>query len=192
MTAAGVSYAEAREALAEVLVPGSVEHCERVAQESARLARAYGLDEERARLAGLLHDWCRDADDPDLLAAAARLKVPITETDRRRPYLLHARVAAAELEERFPGLDADVLEAIGAHTLGEMGMGPLAEAVYVADMIEPARAWHGVEELRSAVGVSTLGELFARALARTLGHVIARGRPIHPTALAVWNSIAGR
>lgn len=190
MTSAGPTYAEAREALSEVLAPESVAHCERVAESSAAVAHAYGLDEERARLAGLLHDWSRDADDPDLIAEAERLGIAIADPDRRRPYLLHARIAAAELKERFPGIDAEVLEAVATHTLGEVGMGPLAKVVYVADMIEPARKWLGVEGLRSAVGVSSLDELFVAAFAHTLGHVIERGKPLHPTALAVWNSIA--
>ena len=57
-----------------------------------------------ARLAGLLHDWCKEAGRDELLAAAQRLGIEITTVDRVRPSLLHGPVGAAELAESFPGL----------------------------------------------------------------------------------------
>lgn len=182
---------EAHAALSRRLGPGSLGHCERVSDAARRIAVSYGLDEEPCALAGLLHDWSRDDDDATLLADAERYGLSVNAIEHARPYLLHARTAAERLREAFPGLDGDVIEAVAAHTLGSPGMGEPAKAVYVADTIEDARTWEGVEELRRAVGAVTLDELFTRAFQHTLAHVVDRRRRIHPQAIEVWNSLVG-
>ena len=171
----------------QALSEESREHCVRVAETAAGIAAAYGEDEEAARLAGLLHDWDRDTSADELLERAAAKDVEVTEEDRLVPYLLHSRVGAAELAERFPGLDASVLEAVATHTLGAPAMRPLSKIVYVADMLEPVRSYYGVDELRDAVGVCTLEELFRRAYTRSLIRVMERRRHIHRTTVETWN-----
>lgn len=182
---------EAHAVMAARLGGRSLAHCERVSETAARIAAAYGADPEAAGLAGLLHDRDRDEDDAGLLEAAERHGLGIDDVERARPYLLHSRTAAEELRSDLPGISEEVLEAVEAHTLGSDGMSDLAKVVYVADMIEPARDWDGVEELREAVGEVDLGELFTRAYQVTLAHVVAKRRRIHPRALEVWNSLVG-
>ena len=68
------------------------------------LARRFGAPEEKAELAGLLHDLCRELPDDETLAAAARHGIPVGPTEARRPRkILHGPVAAAELAERGAG-----------------------------------------------------------------------------------------
>ncbi|TLM80490.1 MAG: HD domain-containing protein [Actinobacteria bacterium] len=180
---------DVRASLASRLSERSLGHCERVAAAAASLASEYGLNPKAAELAGLLHDWHRDAGDDDLLASAEELGLDVDEVERARPYLLHARTAAAEVRREFPGIGEDVVHAVEAHTLGSVGMSDLAKAVYVADMIEPARSWEGVDELRASVGEVGLDELFFRAYQRTLCHLVAKRKRIHPRAHAVWESL---
>ncbi len=101
-----------------------------------RLAEVYSLDAEKARLAGLLHDWCKDVSGADLIDRAVALGIPVSDVDRAVPYLLHAPVAAAELSVEFPGISRDVLDAVGAHTYGS-GTSRRLDGVYVADTLEP-------------------------------------------------------
>jgi predicted HD superfamily hydrolase involved in NAD metabolism len=186
------SFEEARAAVRERLSRESGEHCERVAETSAEIANAYGEDVDVARLAGLLHDWDRDTSADELLDRAVASGVEVTQEDRLVPYLLHARVGAAELSERYPGLDARVLEAVATHTLGAPVMSPLAKIVYVADMLEPVRSYPGVEELREAIGSCALDELFRRAYTRSLMRVLERRRHIHEATVETWNQqVAG-
>ena len=49
------------------------EHTLGVAGTAARLARAYGVDERKARLAGLLHDWDKGYDDAGIRARVEEL-----------------------------------------------------------------------------------------------------------------------
>ena len=180
---------EARAALTTRLGKATFAHSEAVAETAARLAREYGVDPDAARMAGLLHDWCKECGDEELLAAAALHGIDVTVADRARPRLLHARVAAAELRETFPGLPTEVVHAVEAHTFGDDHMDDLARVVYVADMIEPGRTHRGVHELRSSVGRVPLHELMLAACAMTMRHVIDSRRPLHPDSVGTWNAL---
>ena len=74
------------------------EHSKRVATTAEEMALIYGVDEGKARMAGLLHDW-----DKGLSLDEQRARVdefgldidPLIITDM--PYLLHGPTAAAAL-----------------------------------------------------------------------------------------------
>ena len=143
-----VTYEAAEQVLAERLGEESLEHSRRVAETAGRLADTYGADVASARLAGLLHDWDRELTEDELREAAASACMDVTDVDLARPYLLHARTAALALEEAFPGLARDVLDAVARHTMGASEMSDLDKVVFIADMIEPGRTYKGVDKLR--------------------------------------------
>jgi predicted HD superfamily hydrolase involved in NAD metabolism len=186
---APVSFDEARLAVQARLGAKGAEHCARVAETAAELAAAYDVDVEFARLAGMLHDWDRDRGKHELLDAARSEGLAVTPTDESVPYLLHARTGAAGVAETFPGLPAEVVQAVARHTVGARDMTPLDEVVYLADMIEPARDYPGVDELRSAIGRVPLSELFALGYQHSIMHLVRRRRRIHPETLDVWNAL---
>ncbi|MDO9557146.1 MAG: bis(5'-nucleosyl)-tetraphosphatase (symmetrical) YqeK [Coriobacteriia bacterium] len=182
-------YQSAAEAVFMRLSRGGAEHSVRVADTAARLAGLYGADVDDARIAGVLHDWCRDIPGPELVRLAEDAGIPVTEVDRRVPYLLHAPVAAVVLPSRLPWLSQRVLDAIVAHTYGRADIEALGMIVYIADAIEPGRTHEGVDELRDAVGVVTLSELFERAYVVSVRHLIDGRRQIHPATVQVWNAL---
>ena len=185
-----VAEVEAR--IAERLGPEACEHSMAVARAAARLAEAYGVDPERAYLAGLLHDWAREMSGAELVSSAGEYGLEVSCVDGAVPYLLHARVGARQVAEEFSGIDDDVVAAVSAHTFGDVEMSDLTRIVYIADMIEPGRDFEGVEALRGAVGTVDLDELFARAYSETLYHLVRDRRHIHPQTVAVWNRIVER
>lgn len=168
-----------------------VAHSVRVAQTAGDLACAYGVDEQAARIAGLLHDWCKDAPDDELLSRAVARGLAVTDVDEAVPYLLHSAIGAEEVREAFPGIDEAVVSAVGAHTYGSADMSPLDMVVYVADTIEPGRTHASAQALRDAVGRVPLRELFARTYAESIRHLIDTRRRIHPDTVAMWNRLAG-
>jgi predicted HD superfamily hydrolase involved in NAD metabolism len=176
-------------ALQQRLGAEGMRHSLGVAGTAARLAEVYGVDVESARLAGLLHDWSKDASASELFAAADAHGIAVTDVDRAVPYLLHAPVAAAELRTAMPDLDDAVLAAVAAHTYGAESMSSLDLIVYVADTIEPGRVHAGVETLRDAVGTVSLDELFMLAYASSLRHLVDSRRRIHPATVTLWNRL---
>jgi predicted HD superfamily hydrolase involved in NAD metabolism len=184
-----VDYDTAAHGLRTRLGATAVAHCERVASTAGALARAYDVDVDSARLAGLLHDWDRELGDEALLNASRLHGIELTPTDRAVPYLLHARTGALGVASAFPGISAEVVHAIEAHTVGAGEMSPLDKVVYVADMLEPDRDFPGVTELRESVGESTLDELYLSCYQRSLIHLVERKRPLHPQTVNAWNAL---
>ncbi|MCX8007627.1 MAG: bis(5'-nucleosyl)-tetraphosphatase (symmetrical) YqeK [Coriobacteriia bacterium] len=187
----GVDREAALEAVRRRLSREGAAHSERVALTARRIAEAYGIDVESAYLAGVLHDWARDLPPDELLQEARMLGIPVTEVDERVPYLLHASVGARLVRREFPGVSDEVVDAIEQHTFGSPEMSGLAMAVYVADSVEPGRTHGSAAVLRSAIGALPLRELFARAYADGLRHLIDSRKLMHPKTLKTWNSIAG-
>lgn len=169
------------------LTPEELIHSIEVANTAATMATVYGLDVDEAFIAGLLHDWDKCADREELLEKADRFDVPVHAAARVTPKLLHAYTGACEMAQRFPELSDEVVEAIRCHTIGEPGMGDLAQLVYVADLIEPNRTHGGVDSLREMVGTVDLLTLFTEAFERTMTHLIADRKMVHPDTTAVWN-----
>lgn len=185
-----VAYDQAREALRAHLSEKSFAHSERTAETAGALAARFGVDVEKARLAGLLHDWGRDMSADALLAVADRVGLEVTDADAAEPYLLHGAVSAAEVGRAIPGLPGDVLAAIASHTFGAKDMDALAKVVYLADTIEPGRTKHDVAGLRDAIeAAGTLDGAFETAYARTISTLVKRRRLIHPRTVEVWNAL---
>lgn len=164
-----------------------------VAEESARLARIYGADERKARLAGLLHDWDKGYDDAGIRARVAELDLDVDPfLVESMPQLLHGPTAAAALARRFPELPDDVVSAIERHTAGAVGMSDLDMIIYIADVIEPHRDFPGVDDLRALPGTEPLEDLFVDVSAHVFGNLIERRRFVHPQTLEVWNHYIAR
>ncbi|NTW28020.1 MAG: HD domain-containing protein [Coriobacteriia bacterium] len=167
----------------------AVGHAIRVGDTAAALAIVYGVNPEYAKIAGLLHDWDREKSGRQLIVSATEAGIEVTDADRVVPYLLHSKTGAVALQRTYPDLPAEVLDAIRCHTVGAPTMSDLDKIVYLADMIAPARDFPGVNELREAVGVVTLAELFARGYQLSVMHLVRSRRRLHPDTVAVWNSL---
>lgn len=168
-------------------------HVRGVAQVAERLARVYGVDERKARLAGILHDWDKGYDDDGIRARADELGLSVDPfVYRELPAVLHGPTAAAALSREEPGIPADVLRAVECHTAGATDMSPLDMVLYVADAIEPGRRFGEVEKLRQAVGSVSLEELFFRTLRYWTMLLLERGKPMHPDTVEVWNAYVVR
>jgi predicted HD superfamily hydrolase involved in NAD metabolism len=183
-----MTEAQAEALAAARMSAGLLEHCWGVARFAASLAQRWGASANEALLGGLLHDYCREMLGEEILNRCEELGLPVSALESRRPVqLLHARLAAAELASQ--DLSSECLEAIARHTVGGAGMSVLARCLYVADTAEPGRTYKGAAELRELAATS-LNEALRTSVARTLLHLVERGRPIHPDTIALYNELA--
>ena len=157
-------------------------HVVRVARMSAQLARAHGLDPETARLAGLLHDLARLFPAERLLEESARRAIPIGAFERANPIVLHASVGAELAREQFGVTDAGVLSAIRKHTLADAVMSPLDAVVYLADGLEPGRAFPERAAL-ATLAFHDLEGAMRGLLASSIAYMTARGFTVAPQTL---------
>jgi predicted HD superfamily hydrolase involved in NAD metabolism len=183
-----MSIAEAEELVAGIPARRAA-HSRRVAETAAGIAARWSAPADEARIAGLLHDYCRDWSADELLAAAERSGLRTTPLECARPrQLLHGAVAARELV--VYDLPAGVLEAIAVHTTGAAGMGPVARCVYVADFCEPGREIPVAAEVRE-LAERSLDEALALTSRLTLEHLIASRRALAQGTVDLYNELHG-
>lgn len=153
-----------------------------VEKTARRMASLFGEDEEKAALAGLLHDCAKCMPLSQMIKAAK--DVPLDEEMLSSKALMHAVAGMCVAKGTYGVNDEDVLRAIRWHTTGHAGMTNLEKIVYLADMVEPGRkAYLGLEELRKLCGTD-LDAAMHMALRMSLEHVLAQGKTLHPDTLA--------
>ena len=106
---------------------------------SAALAMRYGVDLEKAQVAGLLHDCAKCIPNEKKLKMCEKYNIPITRVENNAPFLLHSKLGAYLAKEKYGVW----------HTTGKPDMTLLEEIVFLADYIEPMR-WkaENLEEIR--------------------------------------------
>ncbi len=188
-------YARCEKAVDARLSGKRLAHVHSVADYAARLARVYDVDADKARLAGILHDWDKLIVDDGFPARYTELDMELPERHELMWPVLHSFTGAVAVKREFPELPDDVVQAISRHTLGGADMDPLDMVVFVADLIEPLRdaeKRHGVKELREMAGEVSLEELYFAAYTEVMHALIARKRFIHPEAFEIWNELVAR
>lgn len=180
----GLQFARiCRRVNAELAQPHRFGHVVRVARMADRLARTHGVDALRARVAGMLHDLARLYPAERLLRECAERGLPIDAFERANPIVLHARLGAELARERFGITDAAVLSAIRKHTLADAVMSPLDAVVYLADGLEPGRAFDERAEL-AALAFRDLDAAMRATLRSSIAHLTPTGRAVAPQTLA--------
>ncbi len=186
-------FYEMTERVRERLSPTRFEHAKSVAATAERLAVIYGVDERKARLAGILHDWDKDFDDETICKRAEELGVVLNDDVlKSMPRLLHGPTAAHSLKEEYPQISDDVLQAIARHTSGALDMTPLDMIVYVADVIEPLRPYGGADVICDLIGEADLETLYLATFKKVFLNLIERNKRIHPETVQNWNHYIAR
>lgn len=161
------------------------EHCIGVSQTARKLAQLNGYDEDKAALAGFIHDYAKQVDNSEFEA--------VIKSENFDPDLLnwnraiwHGIVGVYFIERDLKITDPEILQAIRRHTTADTEMTTLDKIVFVADFIEPGRSFSGVEEARK-VSFANLDQGVAYELSHTLEFLIAKRARIYPKTIAAYN-----
>ena len=100
------------------------------------LAGKFGLDKEKAYIAGLLHD-CAKCFSTDKLLEIIKNNLQVEESEMLNYKTLHAPVSAYYAQKEFGVTDKEILSAIRWHTLGQIEMSEFEKIIFLADKIEP-------------------------------------------------------
>ena len=100
------------------------------------LAKQFKLNQDKAYLAGLLHDCAKCFPNEKLLDIIHK-HLDVEECEMLNYKTLHAPVSAYIAETEFKITDKEILSAIRWHTLGKLDMTNFEKIVFIADKIEP-------------------------------------------------------
>lgn len=185
----GMTLEQMKQELEKRLKPSRFRHSLGVAETAVKLAKRFGADEERARVAGLLHDCAREFRNEDMVKEAEKRGIAIGEVERSMPLLLHADIGAVRVRELYGVEDAAISQAIARHTVGGPAMTVLDKIIWYADMIEPGRDFPGVDKLRELGGTASLDAMMLAGLSHSIVFVVEKGHLIHPATVLARNEI---
>lgn len=172
------------------LKPKRMPHVLGTEEEAARLARRFGADETKARVAGLLHDCTKKLDMTEQLALCEKYGIQLDPLERKALKLLHAKTGAA-IARHVYGVDDEVYQAILYHTTGRANMTLLEKILYLADYIEPSREFANdpdVVRLRETV-YDDLDRGLLLGLTMTVQEMEDMGNPVHHDTLDARNDL---
>ena len=161
-------------------------HSIRVMETAVELARIHGVDEEKAQMAGILHDSGKWKSREKTLQKVQDWGIILSEEERAEYNLVHGALSTYIAKNIFAIEDADVLNAIKNHITGRPAMSDLEKIVYIADMIEPARNYEFIDDFRAMAKVD-LDRTMYEILNENLAHLIRNDRYIAGASLEARN-----
>ena len=151
------------------------------------LAMKYGYDLSKAELAGILHDCAKHYSAEKLIKICEKNKIPITDSESKSPFLLHAKVGALLAVDKYGVTDNTVLDAIRCHTTGKPAMTMLEKIVFVADYIEPGRNNAPNLDTLRQLSFENIDESVLAILQQTLDYLKGKKQDIDQHTVETYN-----
>ena len=107
------------------------------ADAAREIAKIIGFDEEKAYLAGLVHDCAKSLPIDEIMKLLRDNGVELVCGEDENKKVLHAPAGAVVAKREFGIDDDEILSAVRWHTLGKTDMNTLEKVVFIADKIEP-------------------------------------------------------
>lgn len=162
-----------------------------VEQAAIGLAEQYGGCIERASIAGLLHDFCKELPAEHFIEVIDKYQLD-ADLKTWNNNIWHGMVGATIISNQLGLNDEAILHAIEIHTTGNAQMSLLDKILYVADYIEAGRDFPDVQVARE-IASQSLNAAVAFETAHTLKHLIAQNIAIYPLTIETYNRYcAGR
>lgn len=156
-------------------------HTLNVEKLAAEFGRIFGLDEDKLRIAALLHDIMKNADYDILLHRAGQGGI-INRIEDKPKQTLHGFAAADYAKKEMGITDEEILWAVRSHTCGRSGMSDMEKAVYLADMLCEGRKFDGRDYLLD-IAKRDLDLAMHEALVHSVKWIEAKGNVVDTDSL---------
>ena len=162
------------------------QHVLRVEKTAIELAAQYGVDIEKASIAGLCHDYAKQRPDEDFIAEIKKKGLNPLLLDYGNA-IWHGVVGAELIKDELGIWDEDILNAVRHHTTGAPVMTKLEQVIYMADYIEPGRDFAGGKKAR-VIKAANLQAGVAYQTKPTRAYLIENGKPVYPKTIDTYNA----
>ena len=162
------------------------QHSVNVARASFMLAEKWGADPQRAYIAGLLHDCCKELPYPDQETLMREGPFPVSPDEWKCKPVWHGIAAASYMHTELGIDDAEILSAARWHTVGHAGMTRLEEIVYMADLISADRTYRDVERFRK-MAQNDLDKAMFAAFQYAIESVTKKENPLPLSTVEAYN-----
>ncbi len=162
-------------------------HSMNVADEAKKLALHYNTSlDEKAYLAGLLHDICKEIPADEQLSYLKKFAKDVSDVELLAPPLYHAPAGAFYIQNVLNINDEDILNAVRYHTIGRGFMSPLEEIIYLADLISADRTYKDVNRMRK-IAYQSIDKAMLEALKFSISDNINKGSQFPHQTIECYN-----
>ncbi|HAG12438.1 MAG TPA: phosphohydrolase [Ruminococcus sp.] len=166
-------------------------HSVNVARAAFALAERWDADPQKAYLAGLLHDCCKELPFPEQESLMRQGPFPVSDTEWLCKPVWHGIAAASYMYTELGIDDMDVLGAARWHTVGHANMTRLEEIVYMADLISADRTYHDVDRFRK-MAQTDLEKALLCAFEYAISSVLKKETPLPVSTVEAYNDYLAR
>lgn len=163
-------------------------HSINVAKSAVALAEKYGADTEKAEIAGILHDSCKEIQRDEMLQIILDGGIILDAVEKNTSKLWHAIAGAVYTRDILNIKDNDIFNAIKYHTTGRANMSLLEKIIFTADFISDERDYNGVDIMREKA-FNDLDDAMLYGLQFTITDLAERKLTIHSNAINCYNDI---
>ena len=165
------------------------------AQAAQQLAKLYNQDENKAYLAGLIHDCAKNFDDAYLLDLIKNeIKTGFEPSELKNPKTYHAIVGAYFAKKEFEIDDEEIINAIRCHTIGKTNMTIFEKIIFLADKIESntrdekytKRVWKLIEKNKGVIGLDLA---LLKCFCETIKKLVSKRLYICDNTIDVYNEL---
>lgn len=179
--------------LKEKLSDKRYNHSKGCAKTAQKLAKIFNQDEEKAYLAGLVHDCAKNFEDSKLLEIIKNeIKTGFSESEIKNPKTYHSIVGSYIAKKEFEIDDEKIINAIRNHTIGNVNMTIFDKIIFLADKIEPntrdekysRKIWKIIEKNKGIIGLDLA---LLKCFCETIKSLVKRKLYICPITIDVYN-----
>lgn len=181
--------------LQENLSDKRYEHSLGCAQCARELAKLFNQDEDKAYIAGLVHDCAKNFDDGKLLDLINNeIKEGFDACELKNPKTYHAIAGAYLIQKEFEIDDAEIISAVRNHTTGKVNMTIFEKIIFLADKIEPnCRDEKYTKKIRKIIeknkGLIGLDLALLKCFCETIKKLISKKYYICSNTIDVYNEL---
>lgn len=173
------------------LSPYRFNHSMCVAKRAKELAKKHGLDENKAYLAGILHDVTKEMQNEEQIALIEKYDRPLTYVEKGNHRVFHQMSGAVYVKEILKIDDEEIINGIRYHTTGRENMSLFEIIIYLADFTSDDRNYPDVDIMRKKTD-ENLYSAMLYSLKYTIKSVVGENRLLHPDTLSCYNSIVNK
>ncbi len=161
-------------------------HSVNVAKKARELAKLYHVDEDKAYVAGVLHDIMKEENSDVQEKYIKAYGIHLTELEKNNKQIYHQMSGAGYVKTELGIEDTDILNGIRYHTTGRENMTDFEMVIYLADLTSAERSYPDVAIMRNEAEKSLFdGMLYA--LRFVIMDLASKNRAIQPDTLYCYN-----
>ena len=185
-----MNYTKIQEWLKENLNEKRYIHTLGTANCAKELAKQFGLNQDKAYLAGLLHD-CAKCFSNEKLLDIIHQHLDVEECEMLNYKTLHAPDSAYIAETEFNITDKEIISAIRWHTLGKLNMTDFEKIIFIADKIEPnTRDKEYSDKIRELLSQDNgLNKALLKCYKETIKSLVKRDLKICLLTIEIYNKL---